>query len=204
MAFTRYLAEPSVVTFEQRCAACRQWLNRAGPYCTKCVKNRRLKTFFGTVVAVQLAVAAVLVLHPVDWHVTRPVSETTPPAVIPEMTPQAGWVYYDVTDPLIGDVTHHARLVAERPLVPEGSVASAAISHGMLELAVSPHYGTAVLLTFPPMKKTCSANACVVQASFDQQPPIKVPFQDISSERASVPMRMTLPSSRHSAARARR
>jgi hypothetical protein len=181
MAFTRYLAEPSVISFDRRCAKCRNGMDRDGRHCRRCLTGQRLKLFFGAVAGVQVAVAAMFLLQPMTK--TRPaiVYDPTPPATIPAVTEaRAGWQYYDVTDPLINDVTHHARLIA-------ANAGPGAVS-GMLELAVSPHYGTAVLLTFPPMQKSCGANQCEVRASFDSAGPRKMPFQDISTERASVLM----------------
>jgi hypothetical protein len=156
-------------------------MDRDGRHCRRCLTGERAKLFFGAVAGVQVAVAAVLLLQPMTR--TRPaiVYDPTPPAAIPAITgARAGWQYYDVTDPLINDVTHHARLIA--------AGAGGGAPSGMLELAVSPHYGTAVLLTFPPVHKSCGATQCEVSASFDSAAPRKMPFQDISTDRASVLM----------------
>jgi hypothetical protein len=184
MAFTRYLALPSVISFDRRCAKCRSGMDRDGRYCSRCLTGYRFKLFFGALAGVQVAAAAILLLQP---HVpSRPaiVSDPTPPSVVPSITAmsaRAGWQYYDVTDPLINDVTHHARLIAADGGA-EGRM------RGVLELAVSPHYGTSVVLTFPPVRKSCSAAPCEVRAMFDGRAPVKIPFQDLSNDHASVLM----------------
>jgi hypothetical protein len=183
MAFTKYLAEPSVISFDRRCAKCRNGMDRNGKYCRRCMTGQRMKMFFGALAGAQVAVAAMLLWHPMAPSRPAVVYDTAPPSAVPALaTAEAGWQYYDVTDPLINDVTHHARLIAASAGAPAGGIS------GMLELAVSPHYGTAVVLTFPPVHKSCSANHCEVRAIFDHAPPRQLPFQDISTERASVLM----------------
>ena len=185
MAFTRYLALPSVISFDRRCAKCRSGMDRDGRYCSRCLTGHRFKLFFGALAGVQVAAAAILLLQP---HVpSRPaiVSDPSPPSAVPSlasMTARQGWQYYDVTDPLINDVTHHARLIAASVANAPGAV------RGVLELAVSPHYGTSVVLTFPPVRKSCSAAPCEVRAMFDGRAPVKIPFQDLSNDHASVLM----------------
>ena len=48
---------------------------------------------------------------------------------------------------------------------------------GTLEVAVSRHYGTSILLSFPPVQQACAANVCRVMASFDHLPPLPLTYQ---------------------------
>ena len=160
-------------------------MDRDGRYCSRCLTGHRFKLFFGALAGVQVAAAAILLMQ--SHTPSRPaiVSDPTPPSVVPSlagMTAREGWQYYDVTDPLINDVTHHARLIAASAMNASGA------ARGVLELAVSPHYGTSIVVTFPPVRKSCSAAPCEVRAMFDRKAPVKIPFQDLSNDHASVLM----------------
>jgi hypothetical protein len=186
MALRRYVSEPDIVSFNHRCVRCRQGLDRDGRYCRRCLRTQRLKIAFGSVAAVQLAALAYVIMQSAEAaHVVRAAGTQ---AIVASGKGQSGWLYYDITDPLLADVTHHARLIADNPLPPKGAPAVPGAVGGALEVAYSRHYGSTVMVSFPPVRKACGANPCELRAIFDQQPARAMRFDDVSDDRKTVLM----------------
>lgn len=175
------------IPYDSRCVACRDGLDRVGRYCARCLRSRRLKLFFGTIAFAQCAAVAVFVTQ--SKGVTRVIpSDGLHTVVVQTPAGPSGWYYYDVTDPLIGDVAHHARIIADTPLAPKGAPASPGASAGTLEVSFSRHYGKSAVLTFPPVKRACAANVCELRVIFDKDAPEVLVYDDVSDHRATVLM----------------
>ncbi len=184
MALKRYINDGPVISFDSRCVRCRQGMDRDGRYCRRCLKSQRLKLFFGTIAMVQVAAAGFILLQAgTEAHAIPAFASRT--AITPK-NQNAGWLYYDVTDPLIDDVTHHARLIGDNAVAPQGSPATQGATRGTLEVSYSRHYGRTVMLSFPPVPKACGANPCEVHTIFDHQPASSIPFQDASDSNQTV------------------
>ena len=187
MAFKNYIASQDVVAFDCRCIRCKQGLDREGRYCRRCLRGQRLKLLFGTLAFAQLGVAAFIIMRSAD--AARMVhSEGGHIITVATANNQTGWVYYDVTDPLIEDVTHHARLIANTPQAPKNAPATPGATGGTLEISASRHYGRAVTITFPLVKQACGANVCALNIIFDKQPPTSTEYHDVSDARTTTIM----------------
>ena len=185
MAFWNSNSSASAMPADGRCAACRAGLDRIGRYCAKCLRSRRLKMFFATLALGQCAALSFYVLR------SRTVSRVIPSdglhtvPVVSDAT-KTGWYYFDVTDPLIEDVSHHARIIADTPFAPKGAPPSPGATSGTLDIAFSRHYGKSILLTFPAVPRACLANVCELRGVFDNDGPQSLAYQDISGHGATV------------------
>ena len=186
MAFRPTSFAADNVYADGRCVACQDGLDRIGRYCAKCLRSRRLKLFFAAVVVVQCAGVGFYIMQ--SRAVTRVVASDGQLHTVAVSSPvgQTGWYYFDVTDPLIEDVTHHARIIADTPLAPKGAPASPGATSGTLDISFSRHYGKSVILTFPNVPRACLANVCELHAVFDNDGPQILPYQDISSHGVTV------------------
>jgi uncharacterized membrane protein len=115
-----------------------------------------------------------------------------------------GWTYFDTVDRVVGDVTHHARLIGRRaqpvqeamPAAAGHSVVTPALSATpqdgaadtapILELTASTHYGKHIIITLPRMAKPCEPAPCILSISFDEAPPENFTYQDPSDARETV------------------
>ncbi len=183
MAFTSRHAD---ISYDLRCLVCRAGLDRAGRYCARCLRSRRLKLFFGTLAFAQCAAVAIFVSQ--SRGVDRVVPSDGLHTVAVATAGPTGWYYFDVTDPLIQDVSHHARIIADLPLPSGDASASTRATGGTLDVSFSRHYGKSVVLTFPPVQRACLANVCELRVVFDRVAPQTVPYQDVSDRRATVLM----------------
>jgi hypothetical protein len=183
----RYLPSPDIVPLDQRCLHCRNPLDRVGRYCGRCVRGQRLKLIFGSLAVVQIAVAGALTLARPKGPamIASEVMNVTPVKV---SAPGSGWTYYDVSDPLIDDITHHAKLAAKIAPRTDGAPPNPAAAGGVLEVSSSRHYGTNVVLRFAAAPRTCPSIPCTVTAIFDQNPPRQIPYRDVSDESGTVLM----------------
>jgi hypothetical protein len=160
-----------------------------GTVCARCTARRGGQTIF-----------LVLVLG-AGWLITRHFSHPAGVAptsggvvedpvaahVVASAVPKpgvAGWVYFDVEDPLVHDTAHHARLLGDKP------GADGPAGPGTLELTASAHYGKRAIVSFPKVKAACDANPCTLRLTFQRiemvQPPPAPP--------------VVVPSGRHNAA----
>jgi hypothetical protein len=187
MSRKTYIPDAGYTSLDDRCIRCRHGLDRIGRYCRSCLKSQRLKLAFGIVAVVQLSAAAFFVMRGTRLPHFEPNAGSHTVAVA-SPNAQSGWYYFDVTDPLIEDVTHHARLISNSPIAPKNAPATPGATSGTLEISASSHYGTTILLSFPTVKKACGANICQLTAIFDQQPPRTIPFHDVSDQRGTVLM----------------
>ena len=187
MAFRNAQSEPDRYMSSSLCAACRDGLDRVGRYCAKCLRSRRLKLFFGALAIAQCAAVGVFVSQ--SKGVNRVVSNDGLHTVaIAKSDAQTGWYYFDITDPLIEDVAHHARIISDSPLAPKYAPASPGASGGTLEVSVSRHYGKSVVLTFPSVPRACMANLCELRGIFDNDVAQVLPYDDISGHGKTVLM----------------
>ena len=186
MAFGQTSFAADKMSADGRCVVCRDGLDRLGRYCAKCLRSRRLKLFFATVVAAQCAGVGFYIMQ--SRAVTRVVPSDGQLHTVAVSSPvgQTGWYYFDVTDPLIEDVTHHARIIADTPLAPKGVPASPGATSGTLNISFSRHYGKSVILTFPTVPHACLANVCELRAVFDSDGPQVLAYQDVSSHGVTV------------------
>ena len=152
-----------------RCNKCGSKLRFGSATCTRCgAKKSRLKYIFAGIVVIQVAVIA-FYLHydlPGKMHVvvTGPSSgpSTIPPADAKSPT---GWLYFDTRDELIGDVTHHARLISRGN--PTTGQVNAESSEGVLELRASPTYGRSALVTLRIQASDAAAENTELHMQFD-------------------------------------
>jgi hypothetical protein len=182
-----YLPTPDIIPLDQRCIRCRNPLNRIGRYCSRCLRGQRLKLIFGSLAVVQIAVAGALTIGKPKAPdiLSSEVMHVTPVQVSAQ---GSGWTYYDVTDPLIDDVTHHAKLAAKALAHADSTQPNPAATGGVLEVSSSRHYGTNVLVRFVATRKNCGAVPCEVTAIFDQNPPRQIPYRDVSDDSGTILM----------------
>ena len=143
--------------------------------------------FFGAVVLAQFAAVGIFVSQSKGVNRVVPSDGLHTVAVSSKPGP-TGWYYFDITDPLIEDVAHHARIIADTPLAPKGAPPSPGATAGTLEVSFSRHYGKSVIVTFPPVHKACLANVCELRAIIDNDGPQVLTFEDISNQKATVLM----------------
>lgn len=179
---------PDGLSWSGKCKSCHASLDRNGTVCRSCSRKFWAKSIIGSVVVVELCVgAAYLLMRPS----VRPqdIAQVTATYHTPQQTSfsgPSGWVYYETKDTLIGDVTHHARLISNRPTIGLDHKPLPGSEPGTLELSDSERYGKTVLLTLPPTQAACETNVCTVHAIFDDGPEQNFPFQDISDDRHRV------------------
>ena len=184
MAFRSSQSASEMMFADGRCVVCRQGLDRAGRSCAKCLRSRQLKLFFALVVVAQCAAVGIFIAQSRRVNAVVPSSGMHTVEVSPR--DKTGWYYFDITDPLIEDVTHHARLNSDTPSAATNASASAGATTGTMEVSFSRHYGKSVLLTFPLVPQACLANVCELRALFDNDAPQVLAYQDISSHGATV------------------
>jgi len=155
--------------------------------CRRCSRKFWTKSIIGSVVAAELGIgAAYVLLRPVPKPQFVAVQTATYHTPSTPFAGPSGWVYYETKDTLVGEVTHHARLISNRPNAGLDAKPVEGAAAGTLELANSDRYGKTVLLTLPPVQAACETNVCTVHASFDQGPEQDFPFQDLSDDRHRV------------------
>jgi len=180
---------PDALDWSGRCKACQGPMDRGGAACKRCVRKMWVKTGIGGVIAMEMVVAAAYAYYRTQpQHPSVVVEDTasyTPPPVLAPNGP-TGWLYYETKDSLLGDVTHHARLLSNKPLGYADAKPVAGAVTGTLELADSARYGRTVVLSLPLLKAACDANPCSLRASFDLSEPEVFPFQDISDDRHRI------------------
>ena len=184
MAFRSSQSAADLMPADGRCAVCRQNLDRVGRYCARCLRRRRLKLLFAAIVVAQVAAVGIFLTQSKRINQVIPSDGMHTVEVSPRS--QTGWYYFDITDPLIEDVTHHARLLSDTSAAPKGAPASPGATSGSIEVSFSRHYGKSVTLTFPHVPQACLANSCELRAIFDNDAPQVLSYQDISSHGVTV------------------
>jgi hypothetical protein len=167
------------------CVSCGKGRDRDGRLCRRCVRTRTLKVALAFIVLGEVSAAAYVFFAPKKADVVVENNALPPPRVT---NGGAGWFYYDTTDTLLGDTTHHARLISNRARLDGAKAAVPGASSGMLELATSSHYGQSVVVTFPTVKTSCAAGGCGVKAFFDETQPESFPLQDVVSDKNTTLM----------------
>ncbi len=171
------------------CTSCGGALFGGNRLCQACRRKKTTKTFIGAFIFCEVAMAGFfMVIQPALHHQSAGVAlqdSLRPPDPIPT---GSGWIYYDTQDSVVGDVTHHARLISDSPSNPSGDRRLAGVANGTLELSSSERYGRVISLTFPKAKTACEANPCEVRAIFDQTQPMVLPYTDASDPRTTVLM----------------
>ena len=177
------------------CAACGGALFGSVKLCRGCRRRKMIKLAVGSFIAAELAMAAFFMILQPSLKGT-PVVEDAYDTAAPPASPAAaasqhamtGWLYYNTQDSVVGDVTHHARLISDSPRNPSGDPRLSGVSSGTLELASSERYGRVVMVSFPRVKTACQANPCEVRAIFDATQPMVFSYTDASSDRSTVLM----------------
>jgi hypothetical protein len=170
-----------------RCTKCGRMVEYGGSVCTRCTARRGGQTVF---VVVVLAGGFMMTRHfytPPGHRQNGDViaapfgggGVVRDPAAAHTAVPKpgvAGWVYFDVDDPLVHDTAHHARLLGDKP------GADGPSGPGTLELTSSAHYGKRAIISFPKVKAACDANPCTLRLTFQRiemvqppAPPVVVP-----------------------------
>lgn len=168
------------------CASCGQARDRDGRMCRVCARRNVLKAALTCLLIGEGGVAMALALLPRP-HQDKFVAADTTHYVPPPPDGPTGWTYYDTTDTLLADITHHARLLANHPPTVDGKPAIPGATAGVLALAASTHYGKSVVVTFPPVATKCATPAqCSVKASFDQSDPVAFPMLEVASDRETT------------------
>ncbi len=171
------------------CTSCGGALFGGSRLCQGCRRKKTLKTFIGVFIACEMAMAGFfMVVQPALHRSHANVVYAEPIRAPKPVRVGSGWIYYDTQDSVVGDVTHHARLISDSPSNPSGDKRLAGVSSGTLELSSSEHYGRAIRLTFPKVKTACEANPCEVRAIFDQTQPMVLPYIDGSDPQSTVLM----------------
>jgi hypothetical protein len=143
---------------------------RAGYTCPKCgARKKRLKYALATLSAIEALVIAVHMEFPAG-HGPRMLSDASAaPAplmrVLDDAKPPAGWFYYETRDPMINDVTRHARVISRG--IATGFNMPSHGTTGVLELRRSAVYGNSVLITLNGPSFDLLSTHVTIRAIFD-------------------------------------
>ena len=170
------------------CVACGAALFGSSRSCGACRRKKILKRGIGAFIVAELAMAVFFMVVQPSTHGAAMAVQTAQEAAPLKLPTTSGWLYYDTQDNLVGDVTHHARLISNSPINPSGDKHLAGVASGTLELSASEHYGRVVTISFPHVKPACEANPCEVRAIFDATQPMVFAYTDASSDRSTVLM----------------
>ena len=155
------------------CNVCRARLGFGRALCRGCgTKKKRAKLILSCVILAQLVTIGVYAKFgggkPSGPQLVVDPRDLATPAVLLERRPPAGWVYYETRDELIGDTTHHARVLSRSD--PMAGLPGDHGTTGVLELRASPAYGRSAVVSLPPEVGVEVAGPCELRVQFDDAP----------------------------------
>jgi len=181
------LAQAGEAVYSATCEACGAIPYPGTRLCQRCKRKRFFKGLAATFIVCELLAAGAFLLMPQHKPtVVRDAQIDAPPVKVADGI--TGWLYYDTQDSMIGDVTHHARLLSNAPRNPTNDPHLKGVAAGKLELSSSKTYGRHVMITFGKIKTACDANPCQVRVMFDETQPEVFPYTDASDDHDTVLM----------------
>ena len=155
------------------CNVCRARLRLGRATCRGCgTKKKRAKLILSCVILAQLVTIGVYAKfgggRPSGPRLIADPRDLATPAVLLEKRPPAGWVYYDTRDELIGDTTHHARVLSRSD--PTAGLPGDHGTTGVLELRASPAYGRSAVISMSPEVSADVVGPCELRVQFDDGP----------------------------------
>jgi hypothetical protein len=173
--------------YSATCEQCGALPNEGARLCRRCKRKRFFKACAAVFIVCELAAAGAFLLIPQKKPAVLRDTQIDVPAV-KVVDGVTGWLYYDTQDRVIGDVTHHARLLSNAPRNDANDTHLKGVAAGMLQLSSSKAYGRQIMVSFGKVKTACEANPCQVRVEFDETQPQVFPYTDVSDDHETVLM----------------